>query len=149
MPSIVFYRQQRQDGGVRTGVEIDRETLVGHFEEGSDAFNPLLTWYVDVECEGPGLPTTEANVRGWLLSHAPMVTGGLRMVADEIGLGHDPDVWSFQREVPNGPEGVRITITCAANRRAESRQLAAIVRTLADDFTAIVDHLMAPEPTTV
>ncbi len=100
MPIITFYRQARQDGGLRTGIEIDHETLVGHFEDGPGAFNPLLTWYVDVECEGAGLPTTEAGVRDWLLSQAPTVTRGLHMVADEIGLGMTRTSGRFSARCP-------------------------------------------------
>jgi hypothetical protein len=42
MSRVVFYRQLRMDGGYRTGLEVDGETVYGLFEEGQTDNNPRL-----------------------------------------------------------------------------------------------------------
>ena len=57
MPNLTFYRQKRVDGGVRTGVELDGETVASLFEEGDPERDPALLWFVDLRCEGPDCRT--------------------------------------------------------------------------------------------
>ena len=40
------------DGGYRTGLEVDGETVYGLFEEGQTDDNPRLHWFVDLRCVG-------------------------------------------------------------------------------------------------
>ena len=56
MPELDFYRQQRRDGAIRTGIEIDGETVLGRFEQVAEDANPVLAWWVDVRCKGRRLP---------------------------------------------------------------------------------------------
>jgi len=41
MPTITFFRQARNDGGVRTGIEVEGQTVLSRFE-GEEADDPAL-----------------------------------------------------------------------------------------------------------
>jgi len=56
MPTITFYRQARRDGGIRTGIEIDQNTVLMRFDRGRKESDPALLWCVDVRCSGARLP---------------------------------------------------------------------------------------------
>ena len=70
MPNLTFYRQARIDGGIRTGIELDEDAVFEHFEEGGPELDPTLLWYVDLRCQGPGLPDEPRKAREWLIDHA-------------------------------------------------------------------------------
>ena len=40
MPNLTFYRQARIDGGIRTGIELDEDTVFEYFEEGGSEPDP-------------------------------------------------------------------------------------------------------------
>ena len=50
MTKLTFYRQGRKDGGIRTGVEVNDESVLGRFEEGDKETDSALDWYVDIRC---------------------------------------------------------------------------------------------------
>ena len=49
---LSFYRQKRQDGGIRTAVTVDGDTVLHRFQPGEGASDPALLWYVDLRCAG-------------------------------------------------------------------------------------------------
>jgi len=118
MPNLTFYRQARIDGGIRTGIELDEDTVFEHFEEGGPEPDPTLLWYVDLRCQGPGLPDDPRKAREWLIDHSDVICDGFSRCASEFEAGRDVDsyplLWS---EFSGVPAGVEMTIACATNRR--------------------------------
>jgi hypothetical protein len=76
MAQLLFYRQKRVDGGVRTGLDLDREEIAEHFEEGELERDPALLWYVDLRCDGPGVPADGEAALQWLIDYAPVIREG-------------------------------------------------------------------------
>jgi len=70
MPKLIFYRQKRYDQAIRTGVELDGETIAERYEEGGSEPDPGLLWYVDLRCEGSAIPDGFDEAAHWLLDHS-------------------------------------------------------------------------------
>jgi hypothetical protein len=134
MPQLTFYRQHRRDEGVRTGVDIDGETLLHDFEPGADEIDPVLSWWVDVRCEAVRVPEEPAEARKWFLTHAESIQAGLRKLAEEMRAGIDFDTWPLPWKVPKPPRGVHITIGCSASRRLPARKMADALSELAGSW---------------
>jgi hypothetical protein len=64
MAKITFYRQKRRDGGLHTGITINGWNAM-EMDEGIDwdDADPVLLWYVDVQCEGKMLPDRPETAR--------------------------------------------------------------------------------------
>jgi hypothetical protein len=135
MPHLTFYRQKRIDGGIRMGLELDQETLFEEFEEGGPESDPVLVWYVDLRCDGPGVPGTAAAAWSWLLDNEDRIVEGFWKCAREYLTGIDPDayplLWS---DFPNPPPDVRLTIAYAALRRLDGRALVAVLNDVAEHW---------------
>lgn len=138
MPFLTFYRQKRSDGGVRTGVElgveleggdIGSETILDRFEMGEGDRDPALLWFVDVRCEGPGVPNDAEAARQWLLSTGPIIMEGFTHFADRLRrVGSDLDDYPLRSaDIPDGGDGVERMIVCSAIRRLDARGLAEIL----------------------
>jgi hypothetical protein len=127
MTSLLWYRQKRVDGGIRTGVEVDDETVLGLVQDIPDEPDPVLAWYVDLRCEGAKLPTKPEEVRRWLIEQAPVIRAGLAAVAAELSAGMDADIWPLQRPLAKAPRGVKMRLVCAATRRVHGRGLAGVL----------------------
>jgi len=128
--AITFYEQMRQDGGLRIGVDVDGEPILGEFVGPDADGNPALTWYVDVRCAGKRLPTDAESARQWLLDRSPIIRGALQGVADELRVGLDFGVEPLIRPAAASVDE-RILIACLALDRERSRQLHAVVADLA------------------
>src|SRR5438874_10628438 len=96
MHTLSFYRQARQDGGVRTAIEVDSETTFHQFEPGSEESDPALLWYVDLRCEGEDLPSEPEDARKWLLANADLIKHGFRLLADKVAAGVDWSVYPVE-----------------------------------------------------
>jgi len=146
MPKLSFYSQRRRDGGTRTGVDIDGAALLQHFEAGRKASDPVLLWFVDVRCEGPSLPATPDGARDWLLAQGETITAALERLADDIGPGLDVNVWPLHYPVSGTRKGVKMAVVCSAARRLAGREMAAVLKDLADHWEQYVRGLKAAEP---
>ena len=149
MPLITFYRQARRDGSVRTGIELDKEALLGRFEGESTDFDPVLTWFVDIECAGDHLPDQPDAIRQWLLDQARVIQGGLDAVAADAEAGLDFQNGVLRRKLPGAPNGVTITLICTANRRPEAQQMAEVLRDIAGQWVRRIQDLPAIQPITL
>src|SRR4051794_13461226 len=96
MGKLSFYRQARQDGGIRTAVELNEETVFHSFKKGAKEEDPALLWWVDLRCEGPGLPKDAAGARRWLITHAGLIKDGFGRLAEKLHAGLDVDIYPFQ-----------------------------------------------------
>jgi hypothetical protein len=133
MSAISFYRQARRDGGIRTGITIDADTVLHRYENGGNDSDPALVWFVDVRCEGRRLPTEPEPAREWFLSHAQLIKAALRASAEELRAGIDIGSWPLERSI-SGPRGVRMRIVCSAVRRLEALDIARILHDIADHW---------------
>jgi hypothetical protein len=133
LSAISFYRQARRDGGIRTGVTIDADTVLHRYEGGGNDSDPALVWFVDLRCEGRRLPTEPEAAREWFLSHAQLIKEGLRASAEELQAGIDIGSWPLERPL-TGPRGVRMRVVCSAVRRPEALDIARILQDIADHW---------------
>lgn len=140
MHSLTFYRQARRDGGVRTGIDIDEDTVLVRFDPGKDEPDPALLWYVDVRCRGARLPRDADGAREWLQRQSKTIKRLLEGLADEVPAGADPDQWPLLKEARVGP-GVTITVACAAMRRADAQRISGVLRDTAKHWEEWVDDL--------
>jgi hypothetical protein len=129
MSGLIFYRQKRFDGGIRTGVELGSVTILEHFEAGERERDPALLWYVDVRCEGSGLPTDTESARHWFIDTKNIVERELSRFADHLRqVGADPDEYPLEwTDFPEANEGVTWKISCSLIRRIDARGLAEIL----------------------
>jgi hypothetical protein len=129
---ISYYRQMRVDGAIRTGITVDDELVLHLFVNEPEEADPVLLWFVDIRCEGKSLPTGAEEARHWLLQQSAVVRKGLHDLADELRAGIDVDIWPLQRKVSGAPRGVRMTIVCSASRRLVARNIAGVLREVAE-----------------
>jgi hypothetical protein len=127
MKTINFYRQARMDGGKRTGIEIDEETVMEQFEEGTGMEDSALLWFVDIRCSGAPLPNDPASARAWLMEKAPVIQEGISMVANELQAGIDSST-PVSRPIPNMGAGITVKIVCSAIRRLPALKIAEACR---------------------
>src|SRR3990172_12151792 len=107
MTNIDFYRQQRFDGGVRSGIGVNNVTILERFNPGRRESNPALLWYIDVRLEGKSLPQDPDAVREWLRRENGFIRRGLSKAADQLELGIDADVLPFMQELRDAQTGVK------------------------------------------
>jgi hypothetical protein len=135
------------DGGVRTGIELDGDTVYGLFEEGEDECNPALLWYVDLRCQGSKLPETARGARKWLIDHAKMISNGFSKCAVDIRAGIDPDIYPlFWDKFSDIPESIQLTIAISAIRRVNAIEMSKVVAEIDSRWIEIVRSLKPPLP---
>jgi hypothetical protein len=141
--NLTFYRQKRYDDGVRMGVELNDWELAHYFEEGKGERDPSLLWYVDLRCDGSGIPDDPDDAAHWLAQHSPSIKEGFARFAEKLKVGADPDLYSlYWNEFPEVPEGVDMKIACSAVRRIEGREMSAILAETGkrwDEFLLMLD----------
>lgn len=143
MPSLTFFRQARADGGIRTGVDVDGETVLEHFVETDREPDPALKWFVDLRCDGETLPDRSEDVRAWLLDHGALVTRAFQGLAKRLEVGVDPDSWPAQWELPDPPPGVRITTACSSIGVIPGREIHKTVGEIADHWREYLEQSQA------
>jgi hypothetical protein len=142
--NLVFYRQARVDGGIRTGIDsFDTPLLESEENEAPyDESVPVLAWAIEVRCKGKGLPTTAEEARDWFLKHQDIIRPSLVDLAEELRAGLDLDLYCYKWDkFAAQPKGVRLTIACSAHRRVNGRKLGSHVRAFADHYEAYLDRL--------
>ncbi len=146
MSELIFYRQARIDGGVRTGIELDGMTLAERFENESSEPDPVLVWYVELRCEGPGIPEISAEAYRWLIDHSREISEGFARCATETSVGVDPDSYpAFWRDFDNTPPDTQWVIVYSALRRIDSRQLSQILAEIGLTWPDLIQNLK-PQP---
>lgn len=143
---LIFYLQKRQDGGTRTAVALDDDTLLHRFETGQKPSDPALLWYVDVRCKGARLPIEPEKVRQWFLDQGPVIRKALSTLSEKLRAGVDLELWPLQWPVPGSPRGARMSIVCSAIRRMTLLDLARILTELRDEWETIIRNLPVAKP---
>ncbi|HUT10884.1 MAG TPA: hypothetical protein VMY42_10330 [Thermoguttaceae bacterium] len=144
MPRITFFRQARVDGGIRTGINVDGDT-VEHFESGPDELDPVLAWFVDLRCDGDDLPLNAEEARQWFLEHRTIITDGFLGLSKKLTLGMDPDIQPVQWEISDSPSGVRMKTVCCSARTAPARKMGMIAQEMAEHWEEYLGQLYAAE----
>ena len=144
MASLTFYRQERMDGGVRTGISVEDNIVLTSFADGTADYDPSLRWFVDVRCEVPAAIDPE-GAREWLLQNAGVIKSGLEELADKLRAGLDINAWPVQHQVMSAPAGSSITLVCSAVRRLDARQIADVLRSVGEHFPDYVKSLESRE----
>jgi len=145
MKTINFYRQARVDGGKRTGVEIDGETVLERFEQGHEPEDSALLWFVDVRCSGDNLPDEAEASRDWLLKMAPLIPNGLREMAHELRAGIDFSA-PISRKIPYAGKGLTVEVYCSASRRLQAIQIADALDEISSRWSEFLGQLEVLEP---
>jgi hypothetical protein len=140
---LTFYHQKRRDGGVRTGVELERERILECFEPGSALEDSKLVWWIDVRCAQRTWPSEPEGVRAWLLENAQRIENGLNDYAAELGAGIDVN-WPA-KHVVSSRNGVKIEIFCSAMVRVGGREIQAELLKLAKNWQTIIAELPSCE----
>jgi hypothetical protein len=143
--NLSFYRQQRRDGGVRTGIEIDDHTELGRFENEAEDSDPVLAWWVDLRCEGRKLPMDPESARRWFLEHAAVIHRGFQTLANEMEAGLDFNTWPHVWPVPGSPRGVRMAIACNASRRRDGLKMPQILKEIDQHWEELIATLPGVE----
>ncbi len=140
---LTFFRQERIDGGVRTGLMLGIETVFERFEISGEEYDPTLAWSVDLRCNGPSLPTQPPEAKAWLLANQNLIRDGFLRYAEQLSVGSDPTgikllEWSdFQL----APPGVQLKIVCGALRRVDALFLSTKVKFVGEHWSELVQGL--------
>jgi hypothetical protein len=146
MTKLTLYRQVRKDGGIRTGVEVNDEPVLGRFEQGDKETDSALDWYVDVRCSVSRLGNDPEDARRRLLEHAGAIQAALVTLAEELKVGMDFSS-VLRRKVTGTPSGIQIEIVCSAVRRTTGMEMARVLSELGSQWQELVRRLPALEPT--
>jgi hypothetical protein len=118
MTKVTFFQQRRKDQAVRTGVEVNEETVLQRFSPGEGESDPALLWFIDLRFVINQSIATEAEAaKRFLMTIATPVRGALEQCAKEFQAGIDPDTWPARREIANLPPDVDGVIVSSAMRR--------------------------------
>ncbi|CAN5870165.1 hypothetical protein BH23PLA1_BH23PLA1_02150 [soil metagenome] len=146
MSELIFYRQARIDGGLRTGIELNGQTLAERFENESSEPDPVLIWYVELRCEGPGVPETSKEAYCWLLDHSQAISEGFAKCAAETSVGVDPDIYPAQwGGFDSTPLDTQWVIVYSALRRIDSRQMSQFLAQIGSAWEVLIRDL-EPQP---
>ncbi len=140
---LSFYRQERVDGGIRTGIMLGMSTIFERFEIDGEEWDPSLAWSVELRCSGPSLPTDPGDVKAWLLENEPQISDGFRRFSEDLAAGSDPTgVYPLQfGDFRNVPPGISMKIVCTALRRYDAFFLADHLNYVREHWTDLVSHL--------
>jgi hypothetical protein len=142
MPKLVFYRQKRYDDAIRTGIELDDQTIAHRFEDVEGDRDPALLWYVDLRCSGPGIPDSPDAAAHWLVEHSEIIREGFERFAQKLSVGADTDDYSLTwDDFPKKPDGVEMKIACSAVRRIDARQMAQMLSDIGRRWDQLIDEL--------
>ncbi|HEX3659611.1 MAG TPA: hypothetical protein VHV55_27735 [Pirellulales bacterium] len=137
---LIFYRQQRVDGGVRTGVDWHDYSLLQHFERGDDDDSSLL-WYVDLRFKGPRLPKDPEEVRDWLIEQQAWLAKSLSNAAKDLEVGVDADVLPYIRICKEAPPGIVLELAVSAQKRASALQIGKAVSQIGKQWARLIGSL--------
>jgi hypothetical protein len=140
MKTLTVYHQKRQDGGVRSGVDVNGERILERFVTGNREPDLALEWFVDVRFRGKALPTAPEAVRRWLLEEEEEVASALEQMADALRTGIDPG-WPLVQKTTRDGKGVSMEIVCSTVKRLTGRDMAPVLRALKRSWKTLIRSL--------
>jgi hypothetical protein len=143
MHEFSVFRQERHDGGVRSGITLDGEMCWHQVREGSAEEDPALRWYFDVRGEGEAVPGDPLELYHWLRGEemTSLIRANVLALADRVAIGIDQGSWPLRHEISDAPPGVRLQIVTSATHRMDSLSISDVVRRFADDWLAMLDQV--------
>ncbi len=145
MPTLVFYRQARVDGGIRTGIDVNGDSVWQSFEPGNGDPDPALLWYVDLRCTGDTLPTDPEGVRRWFGDGGSAIKAAFRELADKLRVGFDDELWPYQFAVPTAAGEPSMKIVCSAIRGLEPGTLGKVLQETGENWERLLEQLAPAE----
>jgi len=140
MKTMTVYHQKRQDGAVRSGVDLNGERVLERFVSGRREPDSSLEWFVDVRFRGKALPTTPGAIRRWLLEQAEEVAAALDQMADGLRAGVDES--GLRRpETRLSEKGLSMEIVCSTVKRLTGRDIARVLRGLKRSWKGLIESL--------
>lgn len=139
MVTLTFYKQVRQDGGIRAGIQLDGEALLERFEPGIGDSDSALAWYIDVRCEMNDAPSEPTAARRWFLDQANVFREQLLKLSQEVRAGIDTDIFPLVRAFHVA--GVPGEIVCSSTKRVSALRLSEEMSRLASDWVRQVESL--------
>jgi hypothetical protein len=141
--TLIFYRQAREDGGVRTGIELGGSRIFERFEAPTEEYDPSLIWSIELRFRGESVPHSAEEARSWLLGQSEVVEEGLDRYAEHLRAGSDPTgdyplTWSDFRQLPGD---LTVEVACTAQRRVDALQLGSYLRSVAKNWESFVESL--------
>ncbi len=130
MTEITFYRQQRRDGSIRSGLELNGEPQFGLIqswpsETSDDDLSMVLDWYIDLTIQSPNpIDSSDPDqTKNELLKLQASIQHGLNQLANSMGAGVDFESPVLWKNFPELSDGYEIELVCRASNRISSRQL--------------------------
>ncbi len=139
MPILTFFRQARDDGGIRTGIDVDGNT-VDYFEDGTGD-DPALSWFIDLRVVGDDVPADPQHARQWLLENKSLVNRGYQVLADKVRAGIDPDVIPVSCDVPDAPPGITTTTVCSTSANLNTREINVAVHDVSEHWAEYLERI--------
>lgn len=141
MSEIVFYRQQRFDKAIRTGIEVNGARSLEYFTPGLAERNPALLWYIDVRLEGEELPSDVDAAREWLQRQIGFIQRGLTEAADQLQVGIDEDILPFRKALDGAPSGISANLIISGVRRLSDGEISSQVRETGEKWLLMLEQL--------
>ena len=137
-----LYRQKRQDGGVRTGLECDDGSILQSFQPVDGEDDPALLWYVDLRGQ-IAADLDASQVRDWLRSHGATFQSGLQHLAERFSAGIDLNAfdWPFRERLPIDVPDATIDVVFSAIRRLDALEIGDNLNALADNWDEMLVQL--------
>jgi hypothetical protein len=140
MAHLSFFKQVRNDGGVRYGILLDGTSLWMHFAAGS-GIDPGLLWYVDVELVGASLNGEPEAARTLFIEYTQQVEQALEEVIQALRSETGIVVWPVSSREIEVADGVALKVTCSAIRKMQTRELAQALTELQADWRQHINSL--------
>lgn len=143
MAQVTFYHQERVDGGRRSGLLVDGNSMLHGFLPGGADRDPALAWYADVTLESE-TPPEERDALDWLSQHGVEMRAALKEAGRELACGLDVDTVPWEFTYPGSGRPIRISVS--AMRRLTARQVGQKLSELSErDWTSLFPALV-PHP---
>lgn len=146
MSTLTVFRQERIDGGIRTGIDYEGMTILETFISGNEDNDPALLWYVDVKFAGDHIPVGSPElIRNWLIQIGNHVQLGLDSVAAELTAGIDGLIpISRKLEIPIA--GLTVTVAATGIRRLSARAIGEKIREFAEQWREVLTSVQPLAP---
>jgi hypothetical protein len=140
MTEISFYKQMRNDNGIRYGIMIEGEGVWVHFDAGS-GIDPGLLWFVRVELEGESLTADPEAARQLFVTYAEPICALLAELIEALRQESDPLVWPVDSRAVEVTTEVKLKVVCSPVRRIPVRAVLPAIIDLRDRWQQHLDHL--------
>jgi hypothetical protein len=144
METVTFFRQQRADKAIRSGLCVGEEACVNIFSGPEPGDDPILLWYVDVRCDGLRARSI-GRILDWFRRNRHLAVKGLRRLAEKVRAGMDSDIWPVEEVVKGTPRGVKMRVVCSAARRMSGVKIAKRIEETATHWDEYLQALQRAE----